>query len=482
MKSLTLILSLLLIAPAFGVTVLTPAQFDAAIAAGATDIDASAVVWTVPLRLNASGTLASPIKIKGGTFRDVRGATTFQMEYAACRINGSFINWTTPTFEYCEGTGCGVFGNNVTLNQPIARYNGANGIGFNSGSNCVWIGGEDNNNNRGYQNSLGQIIVPTWAGQAGTLKLSDGSYALDDSNEGGAGKQYNTKNLTIDGPKIHDNGGPLWLDAYNSGYLIQNCEVFGSIGTTANWEGQGIACEINDGGTIRNNYSHDNSGSDIAVMESQNVIVDGNTVGSIEFRALSGRPRSFQNVTVQNNRIKTGVGFSVGSAAVVLKNNIFATAAALATGSSLGATGSTIGATTQPTTAQVTPAVGIKLIGTDSSGIVWTLVPETGKATYQAARNGVTDTNTNSIATATIIGGIFYQVTSHNGGDIYGWIGGTWKSTLALPVQPTTAPTTDQSAQLKADQLTIAQLQAQVTRLLNALNGITSQARAATQP
>lgn len=339
----------------------TRQQFLDALVPGA-KIDMSLLTFMDRLDLNVSGTAAAPIQIWNGTFSGCK-STSPQQDTAALRINGDYIVWTSVTASGNEGVGISIYGNNVTLNQPTSINNGTGGIGGsgeNSGcKNATVVGAVVSGNNKG-------LLNPSWKGHP-QAKLVNGRYILNPGWEGGGGKWYKSTNLKLTGWLTHDNNGPgIWLDAENAGYLLQNCESYNNADPVNGWGGMGIAIEINSNGTLQNCKCHDNSGSDLGIMESTGVLVDGCSVNTLEFRNIAGREFAFGNNTVQNTFIGSGVGFSIGSAPVTMLNNTFGTAQAKAEGVALGEKDTAVVATPPPavivTPPPVTPAIALRVV------------------------------------------------------------------------------------------------------------------------
>jgi parallel beta-helix repeat protein len=117
----------------------------------------------------------------------------------------------------------------------------------------------------------------------------------------GGGKFVNTRWLTVQGNKVHDNqGNGLWTDIGNRYALIENNVV------EAN-SGAGIIHEISYDATIRNNTARKNgfargwvTGAGILISASANVEVYGNTV--------TGNKQGI--VGIQQKRVHAGIDYS----------------------------------------------------------------------------------------------------------------------------------------------------------------------------
>ena len=179
--------------------------------------------------------------------------------------------------------GVNIRGNDVTLRRVTASRNGFAGISGNDCANtlledCQTVG----NNTRGF----------------------------NPGNDGGGGKFLRTRNLHIKNLSSHDNTGPgLWLDFDNRDYLVEDSTIAGNRGLTMDWEGSGIATEINPGpGRIINNTIFSNTGAAVGIWECRDLVVEGNTLVDngigIGFRAMEGRETQLADVTVTRNRIK----------------------------------------------------------------------------------------------------------------------------------------------------------------------------------
>lgn len=242
------------------------------------------------------------IRIEGLTVRNVRN--TLQNENAAVRTGS---NWTLVdvTAERCTGNGFGVFGQDVVLINPVSRYNGHNGIG---GARCrrvVVSGGETYRNNRG-------VTDPPWTKHPEARQI-DGKWFVNPAWEGGGGKWAFTDGVRIENHRSYENGGPgIWFDIENRNVTITGCEVFGNVGIGNAWEGMGISIEISHGpSVVTGNWCHDNSGANIAVQESTDVLVQGNWIanGGLELRAMDRRP-GLGNVRVIGNFFRNGTVYT----------------------------------------------------------------------------------------------------------------------------------------------------------------------------
>jgi Right handed beta helix region len=276
---------------------------------------------------------APDITVDGITVRNVRNG--LQNENAAIRTNSG---WTLKnvTSEYNTGTGIGVFGDQVTLVNPVAAYNGQNGIGGANASNVDIYGGEIYKNNSG-------VIDPPWKNNP-NARLVNGLWYSDPAWEGGGGKWFNTTNVQIQWMKVYNNVGPgIWFDSYNRDSTIVDNEIFGNVGLTADWQGMGVSVEINNGRTnVLNNYIHDDSGAGIAVQESRNTLIKQNHLvnDGLELRALGNRPVSLFDVRIVQNVLDDASPYvSSGSAAgseVRWVDNFFSNVQAMGAAQSLG--------------------------------------------------------------------------------------------------------------------------------------------------
>lgn len=144
----------------------------------------------------------------------------------------------------------------------------------------------------------------------------------------GACKFLYTNDMTVDGVISYDNfGSGWWMDFDNDNYVITNCTIFGNHAGVGlehgrepmdqGWAAVGIWTEATAGkGIISNNVIYSNVAAGIGILDSANVIVEGNTIvdcgAGIEFRDLNRdgdvpeeqRKRRIENIIVRNNRIK----------------------------------------------------------------------------------------------------------------------------------------------------------------------------------
>jgi hypothetical protein len=139
------------------------------------------------------------------------------------------------------------------------------------------------------------MVNPIWKGIAGKTTFSKMAFGIRLPGDAGGGVKICTAdNVTIRNLKSFDNGGPgLWFDVYVKNIVVTSPECYSNhfVVPGQPWEAAGVAVEICDGPTlIENAYSHDNTGSDYAVWESNNVTLRNCIAGTkgIEVRDLGG--------------------------------------------------------------------------------------------------------------------------------------------------------------------------------------------------
>lgn len=437
---------------------------------------------------------------------DVTGGNSpfFNNENAAFQVNGQ-QNKTYDGYHIFgnKNTGASVLNSsNITLSNFTVENNGANGLGGVNAKNVTFSNSTIRGNNHG-------VASPAWMVQpSSTVMQVNGLWYLIIGNEGGGGKWFNCDGITLRNDVISDNGGVgEWFDSQCTNITVDTCEFINAYQPPNQSKDLtvGLGIENNVGPfTLTNNLWQN---AKLAIQESQNITIKNGVIDScvMEFRDMPGvHPTRLSNVIVDGLQFKNGANIQIDGSiplaarGVAFKNisadtqaTVNAINAITPNSAKLVATASIVYATTQPTTAPIiTPAQP----DSSNGSYVGTIPSATGSkvnsiilagTAYTLTSDGHTKIGVNVDTTTGNVSGLLLwngQVLQYANGQFYDGPTGQAKPIADLRISVTTAPTTDQSAQLKADQLTISQLQAQVTRLLNALNGITSQARAATQP
>ena len=236
---------------------------------------------------------AAHVRVEGITFR--HAANFAQSGQAGVRTDNGWVV-VDSTVQFMNGTGMGVFGNDVTVLRVMVEKNGQLGLGGASATNTLvkdtvtrW------NNTRNFQVS--------WEGGGGKWSKTDGVYMLN----------YDAYENT---------GHGIWFDIDNTNFVITGSESWGNVGGGRDSEGTGIFIEISPGpGRIENNYVHDNTGAGVRIAESTKVVVQNNTLinnyRGIELRDMPDRSYSVLDVIIRNNKIKgwqeSAIGTSQGT-------------------------------------------------------------------------------------------------------------------------------------------------------------------------
>ncbi|MCC5805877.1 MAG: right-handed parallel beta-helix repeat-containing protein [Opitutales bacterium] len=139
--------------------------------------------------------------------------------------------------------------------------------------------------------------------------------AHGEASTGGAAHFSGTHGVVLRRVISYDNNGPsfrfTWQD---TGFLIEDCTVFGNHGSEA-WVGAGIWIEMSHGpGTIRRNTVFSNTGAGIAVLEAGNLTLEDNLVADNDSALVlrddydpwvgsaSGVTRYLRDLTIAANR------------------------------------------------------------------------------------------------------------------------------------------------------------------------------------
>jgi hypothetical protein len=104
----------------------------------------------------------------------------------------------------------------------------------------------------------------------------------------------------------NNNGAGLWLDIYNSDYVIEGGYFHDNKHMVDTYESIGLFLEINGAsGRVEGASFYGQVGSGLSVAESENVTVRGNYFGdNLEVRNMVDRPYSVKNMNLQSNMFK----------------------------------------------------------------------------------------------------------------------------------------------------------------------------------
>jgi len=218
------------------------------------------------------------ITIRGITFRYAANFAQHPMVRA-----GTGWRFEDTVVEWANAGGLGVVGDDVVLLRVTARHNGQAGlVGWRIKNLLIKDSVQWDNNWKGFR----------------------------PSNEAST-KFTRTDRVRIENLTSYANTGPgIWFDWNNTNIVIEGCTIYGNRGLRAGWEGVGIFIEASQGPvTIRNTLVYSNTGAGIGLAESQNVVVEDNTLvdngTNLELRAMEGRANHrLANIVVRNNRFK----------------------------------------------------------------------------------------------------------------------------------------------------------------------------------
>jgi hypothetical protein len=355
-----------------------------------------------------------------------------------------------------DGAGVGVFGDDSIVAACHVHHCGHDGIAVSS-THYEAVNGQPNpasdnrrsivaynhvhDINRGLQS-------PVWAGQADTVNKNGLWFVVPGWEAQGIGKFAGCRDALVAGNLVHDIGGVgIWGDVYGYNTRIKGNRVFNCFGVVQAWEGMGISNELMFLTEISGNHVTGCTGSSIQTAESADVTIDNNLCDNIELRALTGRTPGHRNVTVTNNRVTRGIGFSVGSGSYTNAGNIIGPFAdpGLKAGpehcppdlTSLPGSG---GPSSDPPPDPSPDAL------TDAAGDTWEMTD-----TRQIKRNGVVLPETNNVNELRIVNGVLWQ-RAHN----VNWYSRTatgWKAESGPPVvdpDPPPGPVPDELNQALA--------------------------------
>lgn len=259
-----------------------------------------------PMRLPANQELwagAQYITLRGLTFLNARGTAI-----------GAGTGWT---IEDCLISGANfdgiqARGDDITIQRTVVQECGHNGMTGGFGKNIV----------------IRNCIIR----RCNQFPDSAGGNA-------GASKFLYTRDMVVQGLSSYDNfGSGWWFDWDNRNYEISGSTIFanhagvglenGTDPVDQPWAGAGIWTEANPGpGHITANVVYSNVSCGIGILDSSNVIVDGNLVvdcgTGVEFRDMNrdNKPEEqrqilLNNVIVRNNRFKAWRGDAAMSTSI----------------------------------------------------------------------------------------------------------------------------------------------------------------------
>jgi hypothetical protein len=269
-------------------------------------------VYREPIPLTRSGTPTKPItfaaQTPGTVTLDGTGMESVIASYGATYITIDGINvnhannpgpldpaaviastgWKLRNMvvENTDGVGVGVYGNNVELYNVSAQFNGRQGI---SGDGCSYV----------------SVVNCTTRGN--NTKHNDPDW------DGGAGKWFQTDHVTIDNLTSYDNIGPgIWFDYHNTHVVVKNSRSFNNRGLSNEASGNGLRAEINTGSVvIQNNKFYGNTGPQLDIHSSKNVVIAGNTITGTHVALKDwdrGAEFAMSNISITDNHfIASGI-------------------------------------------------------------------------------------------------------------------------------------------------------------------------------
>jgi hypothetical protein len=226
------------------------------------------------LMVPANATSGKFITVDGINFRN---AANFAQD-AAVKTNDGWVV-KNSRFEDMSNAAFGIYGDNTFVYNNKFANNGHVAL-TGTGSNALLVDNDVyGNNERGYR----------WAWESGGAKLTrtQGLYVIN----------YNG---------YDNNGAGLWLDIFNSDYVIKGGFFHDNKAMSNDYEGMGLFLEINGAaGRVEGASFYGNVGSGLSVSESENVTVRGNYFGdNLEVRNMLDRPYSLKNLTIDSNRFE----------------------------------------------------------------------------------------------------------------------------------------------------------------------------------
>jgi hypothetical protein len=355
----------------------------------------------------------------------------------AVRVTGTGNRLSSTVIRDNESIGLDIHeANEFTATSVKCLHNGTTGISSGGrDASKVWCNNITLTDIECSDNNYG-MPAPRWnTTDPNKAVLRGGLWYRQPGDAAGGAKLCSMGGLVVNRGVFKNNGGPgLWFDVYNGAQTVMNCEAFNNHNIPGNqgWESPGYAVEICKGPTrYVNCYSHDNTGSDFAIWESQLVTIL-NCVGNrgIETRDLGGDrgPLFCRDIIFDGVKLYGGAAIHYWTPALRAARNI--TEKNVQTGLTGAVVWSNGGAAvTQPTTTVADPPPSKSV--TDGAGIVWTLTPD-GKL----RRNGTLLMETSGVFDIGVVDGVFYQSATSG---IWKSVGAGWIKVGFIP-PPATQP------------------------------------------
>ncbi len=214
------------------------------------------------------------VTIEGLNFRH---AANFPQQPAVKTADGWVIRNSNITLT--NSVSLGFYGNNVLIDDVTLSNSGHTGL-TGQGSNTLL------NDLTMHSNNTKQLRW-SWESGGGKLTRTDGLYVLN----------MNTYN----------NFGPgLWLDVYNTNFVVEGGFFHDNKGYGNNYEGIGLFLELSPGpGRIFGGSFYGNTGAAVSVSESTDITLRGNYFADyVDIRNMVERGMSVKNVFVYGNYFK----------------------------------------------------------------------------------------------------------------------------------------------------------------------------------
>jgi hypothetical protein len=224
-------------------------------------------------------TLFTPLSATAGQFITVDGLTfrhaaNFPQQPAVRADDGWVVKNTR--IERMNAVAFGAYGNNIYVSNVTLANNGHTGL-TGTASNALLSGLKVYGNNT-------KKFRWTWESGGGKMTRTDGLYVLNMNS--------------------YDNyGAGLWLDVYNTNFVVDDGYFHDNKPITNNYESLGVFIELSPGpGRVENASFYGNTGSGLSIAESVGITARKNYFAdSLEIRNMENRTPAIRNISIYQN-------------------------------------------------------------------------------------------------------------------------------------------------------------------------------------